>query len=490
LKSKLYILVILSILFFCSATFAQAQTNPTQWRDDFSYTTQQQMQATGWTFGRPAGTTLETGTVILNGVGGDTSITYPGPLPTGLYDWRAEANVMWLGQGHSGLNIFIITEKHSYGFSADGWYSNFVLYRDNIKLLTFGTYQEQNSQWVSLTMQKTANTIYMYFNGLLQNTYTETDATPSMVTAVTLVSPWQGDSKYDYIQLTQNTPYASPTPTNKTSTAEAWVPAPTNAGIATAVTVGSVGAVSLIATAITSSPVASTGNALNKLGEKLSDLVPDTTKKWLENFISSRRKLKIGEKTGSTYLPTKPEAKAYCISLIVLALSFSYVKASSIDQIIAVLPTILATSIIVGFAKTYILEAYARSRGVWTEQRLWYLGLAMFVLTTVAFRVPFSSPSRSVHYTPKYTKNLVGTVSYASVLLTLGFAAIFFVITQSGFTLIGSTGLAMCIIGAFFDTFPIEPMNGKSIYKHSKALWAILFGITLTLYIIWLLNLQ
>ena len=490
MKSKLFILAVLSILIFCSATFAQAQTTPAQLRDDFSYTTQQQMQATGWTFGRPAGTTLEAGAVILNGVGGDTSITYPGPLPKDLYDWRAETSVMWLGQGHSGLNIFIITEKHSYGFSADGWYSNFVLYRDNIKALTFGTYQEQINQWINLTMQKTANTIYMYYNGQLQNTYIENDATPSVATGVTLVSPWQGDSKYDYIQLTQNAPYASPAPTNQSATSEAWVPAPTNAGVATAVTIGSVGAVSLIATAITSNPVATNGNILNKLGDKLSDLVPDTGKKWLENFISSRRKLRIGEKAGSTYLPTKSEAIVYGVSLIVLALSFSYVKTSSIDQIMAVLPTVLATSIIVGFAKTYILEVYARSRGVWTEQRLWYLGLAMFVLTTVAFRVPFSSPSRSVHCTPKYTKNFAGTISYASVLLTLGFAAIFFALAKTGFALIGSTGLAMCIIGAFFDTFPIEPMNGKSIYKHSKTLWAILFAITLTLYVTWLLNLQ
>ena len=69
----------------------------------------------------------------------------------------------------------------------------------------------------------------------------------------------------------------------------------------------------------------------------------------------------------------------------------------------------------------------------------------------------------------------------------LAFAAFFFVLLISGFTLIGSTGLAMCVILAFLDTFPVAPMNGKAIYGYSKLLWVLLFAVALTLYGSWLI---
>jgi hypothetical protein len=210
-------------------------------------------------------------------------------------------------------------------------------------------------------------------------------------------------------------------------------------------------------------------------------------KKWLADFVSSKRKPTIEQKTGSPFLPTKAEALAYGVSLAVLALSFSYVKVTDLSQILSVLPTILATAIIVEFVKTFALVAFARSRGVWSEHRLWYFGLAMFLLTTFAFGIPFSSPSRSVYHSSKLTKRLEGIVSSAAILVTLAFAAFFFALLASGFTLIGSTGLAMCIIMAFLDTFPAAPMNGKAIYQHSKVLWAVLFVVTLTLYVSWLM---
>jgi hypothetical protein len=126
---------------------------------------------------------------------------------------------------------------------------------------------------------------------------------------------------------------------------------------------------------------------------------------------------------------------------------------------------------------------------VWTEYKLWYFGLAMFLLSTLAFRTPFSSPTRTVHHSRNFTERLGGFLSCAALFITLGFGAFFFVLYKSGFALIGGTGLAMCLISAFFDTFPIEPMGGKDIYKYNKALWGILFVFTLALYAVWIAHL-
>jgi hypothetical protein len=264
------------------------------------------------------------------------------------------------------------------------------------------------------------------------------------------------------------------------------VPQPTDAAAATVVTVAATGAVSVAAAAAAAPPA---GLPTDKVAKETSNLLPSTIKKWLANFISSKRKLKVDEKTGSRFKPTKPEVLAYGISIAVLAFSFSYVKVNDLTQILTVLPTIFATSIFVGFAKTYVSIVYSRHRGVWTEQKLWYFGLATFLVTTFAFKVPFSSPTRSVHHSPKLTKRLSAILSITSILISLAFAGFFYVLLLSGLswlTVIGGTGLAMCIIDAFFDTFPFAPMNGRTIFDHSKILWIAFFGATLALYVSWL----
>jgi len=261
------------------------------------------------------------------------------------------------------------------------------------------------------------------------------------------------------------------------------VPPPTNAVAATTVAAVAVGA-SSVAVAAAVTPV---GVPTGKVTKEISDFLPTAVKRWLAGFMSSKRKSVVNEKTGSPFVPKKPEVIAYCISIALLAFSFSYVKVDSLSEILVVLPITLATSVIVVFVRTFVLVVYARSRGVWTEHKLWYFGLATLVVTTFAFRVPLSFPTRSVHYAPKLTKRISAILSSAAILIALAFAGLFFVLLLSGFTMIGSTGLAMCIISAFFDTFPITPMNGKKIFDHSKVLWAALFTATLLLYGSWLL---
>jgi hypothetical protein len=122
----------------------------------------------------------------------------------------------------------------------------------------------------------------------------------------------------------------------------------------------------------------SAGVPTGKVTKEIMALFPASVKKWLAKYIASKRKLSVSEKTGSPFLPIKPEVIAYCISIAVLAFSFSYVKVNNLAEILVVIPIIFATSILVGFVQKFALVAYARSRGVWTEHRNWYFGLAIF----------------------------------------------------------------------------------------------------------------
>ena len=285
-----------------------------------------------------------------------------------------------------------------------------------------------------------------------------------------------------YVAPNNSSTPSSTTNSTQTQSTEVWVPPASDAAVATVATVAATGVVSVAVAAANSA----TGAPTSKVTKELGGLLPSVLKKWLASFVASKRKLMVEEKRGSVFLPTTSEFLTYAISIVLLAFSFSYVKVSSLEDILTVLPTIFATSIFVGFAKSFATITYARHRGVWTEFKLWYFGLATFIITTFAFRVPFSSPTRNVSHSPKMTKRLSATLAIFSIVIALAFAGLFFILLLTGNTLVGGTGLAMCLIGAFFDTFPISPLYGKRIFDYSKPVWAALFVSTLAFYVAWL----
>jgi outer membrane protein assembly factor BamB len=850
LQRKLLAFLTVMLFVFSFVGVVKAQNYTSVWRDDMNYSSFTQFQAAGWSSLNPTGVSFSGTGVILDGTQGDNTISYSNKFPSGIYDWKVEARSKWTLGSHSGINIGAVTEKHTYHFLADGWYSEFAFYRDGQKILRFNNYQEISNEWITLRMEKHGDQIVMYFNDQLQNSYTETDTTPSQLIGYTTNSPWQGGAEFEYFQVwstsliavtpqpgagdswtmfghdvasarystssaprtnqilwstsfdsqirtsvtilgnnayvgsfsgtiyslnaatgakiwnfttggavwsspavangivyvgsndfivyalsatsgseiwrfrtdgavfssptvldnivyvgsTDNNVYAldansgskiwnfstsgqirdslavvngvvyagsqdgnfyalnaatgsllwrsptgdgdtftnsspavvngvvfvgstdtnlyafkasdgskiwsfttggkvssspavfngvvyigsedgsiyavdalagtqiwsqatggpvysspaiangvvyvgswgntfyafnaltggevwnyrtgggvfsspsiaggvvfvgsydskvyafgssfspgasasptrSPVPSSGDVTKTAWVPTPANGAAAGIFAIAAVSIASLIFAAISSAPAGAASGFFSKLIDKVRELIPDTIKKWLEDFVASKRKLKVDEKTGSPYLPTKSEAIVYGLSILFSTFAFSYVKLDSFDQILIILPTFFVTSILVSFARTYILEVYTRRKGVWTEYKLWPFGVGLFLLSTLAFRTPFSSPTRTVRHSKNFTNRLAGFLSVAAIFITLGFGAFFFVLYKSGFALIGGTGLAMCLISAFFDTFPIEPMGGKDIYKYNKGLWGILFVVTLALYVLWI----
>jgi hypothetical protein len=228
--------------------------------------------------------------------------------------------------------------------------------------------------------------------------------------------------------------------------------------------------------------------ASNWLAEKLNSILPDGVKGWLESYVASKRSLAIEAKNGPLFVLTKLELIAYAVALVVLTFAFAYSGAGSMEQFLLLIPTVLATSVVVGLAKNLLTEMIARVLGVWSEHRLWYFGLATFLLSTLAFRTPFSSPSRIINHTPGFSKRTLGVVASSSVLIALGFAGIFYALLIFGFTYVGSIGLAMCLLMALFDSIPLAPMNGKDIYDWSKIAWGAQFVASVVLYTLWLLT--
>jgi len=145
---------------------------------------------------------------------------------------------MWLGQGHSVLSVFVYTVEHSYGWAADGYYKEFSFYRDSQKILHFGNYAEKANEYVTLTMVRDGNIFSFYFNGNLINTYTEEDTSPSKVTSLALVSPWRGDAKYAYFQMSEPNAVVVPSNSSEVTSGFPLVPVLIGGGITAAVVGG------------------------------------------------------------------------------------------------------------------------------------------------------------------------------------------------------------------------------------------------------------
>ena len=288
-------------------------------------------------------------------------------------------------------------------------------------------------------------------------------------------------TKQGWIRIVENPTAFANTISEKlqviTSGESIWVPSVEGAFFAGMLTVGLTSVVSSLSSAITN-PETYPSQAV----AKTVSMFPETLKKWLAEFISSKRKKTGEQRKGSLLALTKLETLSYAAVLAILTFAFSYAKADTLNSIPFLIPTVLATSVIMEFVKNYVTEVTAKSKRVWTEYRLWYFGLATFLVSTLAFKVPFSSPSRLIHHHPKFTKRSLGLVATVSVVVPLAFTTVFYALFIKGYTAIGNVGVVMCLTMAFFDSIPIRPMNGKDIYDWSKIVWVTLFIASFTLY--------
>lgn len=201
------ILVVLSIvsatllMFSILTSQAKAQIGMFPWRDSFNYNTLVEMKSAGWTLSNEAMVSVGGGAVTLDNDGSvGSEVTYSS-FPSGIYDWRAETNGMWIGRTYGSIHLSVVTGRHHYRWGGDGAFPEFVLYRDETKVLRFGGYTPQLNTWVEFAIEKRGNTIYLYSNDELKNTYAEPDNTPSALIGITLWSGWIATVKYDYVSV-------------------------------------------------------------------------------------------------------------------------------------------------------------------------------------------------------------------------------------------------------------------------------------------------
>ena len=127
---------------------------------------------------------------------------------------------------------------------------------------------------------------------------------------------------------------------------------------------------------------------MEKWLKKQKILIPDKIKEWLEEVVSSRRKLSAEEKTGSLFKPTKPEAIAYITSIIVLAISFSYVKVITLIKYGRCFQFSLRQAFLLALSRNSFLSRSCEAEACGANTRFGLLGLSSFFSLLSPSRFP------------------------------------------------------------------------------------------------------
>ena len=218
-------LMTLIVVFSVFSMFAaQAVTLP--WRDDFNYATKEEMEAAGWILSEEEWISVGGGVVTLDNDGAHgCGVKYLGHFPSGVYDFSVEAKSKWIGRAYGQRVFYVWTQRHLYGWYGDGYYPeySFIRYSDgwsgeDVKVLRFGGYAPVINEWATFTLEKKGNKFYMYEDGILKNTYTETDSAPDELVAVSISGGYISTVEYDYICMYAPTPVGGISiPVNKLS---------------------------------------------------------------------------------------------------------------------------------------------------------------------------------------------------------------------------------------------------------------------------------
>jgi hypothetical protein len=168
-------------------------------KDNFTYASISQMSSIGWSFNTPSQASVTGGslTLVNNGVAG--SQTAWGSVTSGVGNWTVAVRAEWVGGLYGTLQLNAFTARHSYVWHADGYFNQYIFYRDGQIVLRINGYTPALNVWHDLRIDMLNGKISLYFDNSLITPYTETD--PG--TALTQFGPaagWQSTDSYTFLR--------------------------------------------------------------------------------------------------------------------------------------------------------------------------------------------------------------------------------------------------------------------------------------------------
>src|SRR5436309_9198913 len=198
---------------------ATAQTSdPWSFRDDFNYSSIDQLQAAGWSTGGgapPSYFNVSNGILTLLNDGYAGAAVEWNHAPAGITNWSVSLRGERVGNWVGSIGLTVRTTGHTYLFLADGYYPQFGVGRDGVGVATFPGYTPELNVWHILRLDMVQGTLYMFFDGLQVGSYIETDTTPGNtdLTGIATAAAWETDNSFDWVQAASLDPRIQQTTT-------------------------------------------------------------------------------------------------------------------------------------------------------------------------------------------------------------------------------------------------------------------------------------
>src|SRR5207245_6298839 len=109
------------------------------------------------------------------------------------------ARAEWGGGPYGTLQVNAFTARHSYAWHVDGYFNQYVFYRDGQTAMRINGYNPAMNVWHTLRIDMLNGKISLYFDSSLITTYTETDPGTSL-TQFGPAAGWESTDSYTFMQ--------------------------------------------------------------------------------------------------------------------------------------------------------------------------------------------------------------------------------------------------------------------------------------------------
>ncbi|HTT73348.1 MAG TPA: metalloprotease [Thermoplasmata archaeon] len=210
--------------------------------------------------------------------------------------------------------------------------------------------------------------------------------------------------------------------------------------------------------------------------------------------------------TGSTWSYARPPAARYSTSrtelwqiglaFVVLTVDFSfviyYIGGATVSDspslfgfpYFGVVIVALVASLTAFLLHEVAHKVVAQRLGHWAEFRLYWMGLALSLVTSIAIGWLFAAPGATLVSGMDYSERPGwGRTALAGPATNAGFGVVMFLLAFATLSLgafVTSSLLFLAYINGWFGVFnlvPLGPLDGAKVFRWSKGYWAVAFAL-------------
>jgi len=267
-----------------------------------------------------------------------------------------------------------------------------------------------------------------------------------------------------------------------------WVPSLQDAAAGGIATVAMTSTLAAMSSSLTSPAASAGGSFWGRIVAALPDSLQNLLQSYGEEILASKTQKEIEARECSRLMIAPAEVLAFVLGSVTLTFCFSYAIAGAAPEIVSVVPIVFVTVVVAELVYWLTMELVARRIGIWSEYRVWPIGITMLLVFSLIFRSPFCVAGRSEFQCVAPKKRSIGLISLSGPVACLLLGGIFALLLVFGYEQLGSLGVMVCMTKATFDLIPTPPMNGKEIFNWNKIIWLLLFLPSVASYLFFILS--